>query len=101
MPRLVEGSEVSGQLRDALAATWGLPKAVVVAGGGGDNAAAAVGVGVVRRAKRLCRWEHRACYLRPTIRYQPDAATAVHTFCHAVAKHMAPDGGDLGRELMR
>ncbi|MFM7442448.1 MAG: FGGY family carbohydrate kinase, partial [Tabrizicola sp.] len=45
MPRLVEGSAVSGQLRDALAARWGLPKGVVVAGGGGDNAASGVGVG--------------------------------------------------------
>ena len=48
MPRLVEGSAVSGQLRDTLAARWGLPKGVVVAGGGGDNAASGIGVGVVR-----------------------------------------------------
>ncbi|NBO21711.1 MAG: xylulokinase, partial [Rhodobacteraceae bacterium] len=48
MPRLVEGSDVSGTLRDALAERWGLPKGVVVAGGGGDNAASGVGVGVVR-----------------------------------------------------
>ena len=41
MPRLVEGSAVSGMLRAALAARWGLPKDVVVAGGGGDNAASA------------------------------------------------------------
>ncbi|MFN7052458.1 MAG: FGGY family carbohydrate kinase, partial [Gemmobacter sp.] len=48
MPRLVEGSEVSGQLRAALAARWGLPADVVIAGGGGDNAASGVGVGVVK-----------------------------------------------------
>ncbi|MGL5008485.1 MAG: FGGY family carbohydrate kinase, partial [Paracoccaceae bacterium] len=48
MPRLVEGSQVSGTLRAALAGRWGLSPAVVVAGGGGDNAASGVGVGVVR-----------------------------------------------------
>ena len=54
MPRLVEGSDVSGTLRDALAARWGLPKGVVVAGGGGDNAASGVGVGAPCAAPACC-----------------------------------------------
>src|SRR5450830_309257 len=45
MPRLVEGDQVSGLLRPALAERWGLPAGVRVAGGGGDNAARA-GAGV-------------------------------------------------------
>ena len=48
MPRLVEGSEVSGVLRAELAARWGMAPGVVIAGGGGDNAASGVGVGVVK-----------------------------------------------------
>src|SRR5436190_6642394 len=48
MPRLVEGSEVSGRLRPALATRWGMDANIVIAGGGGDNAASAVGVGAVR-----------------------------------------------------
>ena len=47
MPRLVEGSEISGKLKDSLAAKWGMSKGVIIAGGGGDNAASAIGVGVV------------------------------------------------------
>ena len=47
MPRLVEGSAVSGTLLPAVAQAWGLPAGVVVAGGGGDNAASAVGIGAV------------------------------------------------------
>src|SRR5512141_880944 len=35
MPRLVEGSAPSGQLRDELRARWGITGPVVVAGGGG------------------------------------------------------------------
>src|SRR5947209_2938771 len=42
MPRLVEGSAISGQLRPALARRWGLRPGLAVAGGGGDNAASAV-----------------------------------------------------------
>ncbi len=48
MPRLVEGSAVSGTVRADLAAKFGLPKTTVVAGGAGDNAAAGIGVGVVK-----------------------------------------------------
>jgi fructokinase len=48
MPRLIEGSDVSGQLRPALADRWGLRPGLCVAGGGGDNAASAVGIGAVQ-----------------------------------------------------
>ncbi len=84
MPRLVEGSEVSGRLRDALTARWGLPKGVVVAGGGGDNAAAGVGVGVVRSGEAFVSLGTSGVLFAANDGYQPDPATAVHTFCHAL-----------------
>ncbi|MFO8126650.1 xylulokinase [Yoonia sp.] len=84
MPRLVEGSEVSGQIRDELAARWGLPKGVVVAGGGGDNAASAVGVGVVKAGDAFVSLGTSGVLFAASDAYQPDAATAVHTFCHAL-----------------
>ncbi len=84
MPRLVEGSEVSGQVRDELAAQWGLPKGVVVAGGGGDNAASAVGVGVVKAGDAFVSLGTSGVLFAASDAYQPDAATAVHTFCHAL-----------------
>jgi xylulokinase len=84
MPRLVEGSEVSGQIRDALATRWGLPKGVVVAGGGGDNAASAVGVGVVNAGDAFVSLGTSGVLFAASYAYQPDAATAVHTFCHAL-----------------
>lgn len=82
MPRLVEGSEVSGQLRDELARRWGLPKRVVVAGGGGDNAASAVGVGVVKAGDAFVSLGTSGVLFAASDAYQPDPATAVHTFCH-------------------
>ncbi len=84
MPRLVEGSEVSGTLREALATEFGLPKSVVVAGGGGDNAASAVGVGVVKAGDAFVSLGTSGVLFAASDAYQPDAATAVHTFCHAL-----------------
>ena len=84
MPRLVEGSQVSGHLRDALAAEWGLPRGVVVAGGGGDNAASAVGVGVVTAGQAFVSLGTSGVLFAASAAYQPDAASAVHTFCHAL-----------------
>jgi xylulokinase len=84
MPRLVEGSETSGTLREALANRWGLPKGVVVAGGGGDNAASGVGVGVVRAGEAFVSLGTSGVLFAANDGYQPDPATAVHTFCHAL-----------------
>jgi xylulokinase len=84
MPRLVEGSEVSGEIRDELAARWGLPKGVAVAGGGGDNAASAVGVGVVKTGDAFVSLGTSGVLFSASDAYQPDATTAVHTFCHAL-----------------
>ena len=84
MPRLVEGSEVSGHIKDSLASRWGLPKGVVVAGGGGDNAASAAGVGVVKAGDAFVSLGTSGVLFAASDAYQPDAATAVHTFCHAL-----------------
>lgn len=84
MPRLVEGSAVSGQIRPALAARFGMPADVVVAGGGGDNAASGIGVGVVRAGQAFVSLGTSGVLFAANDGYQPDPATAVHTFCHAL-----------------
>ena len=86
MPALIEGSDVSGILRPALAQRWGLPKAVVVAGGGGDNVASAVGVGVVSEGDAFVSLGTSGVLFAASNGYRPDAATAVHTFCHALPR---------------
>ncbi|WP_195818992.1 xylulokinase [Roseobacter sp. MH60115] len=84
MPGLVEGSAPSGKLRDTLANRWGLPKGVVVAGGAGDNAASAVGMGVVKPGQAFLSLGTSGVLFAASAAYQPDAPTAVHTFCHAL-----------------
>lgn len=84
MPGLVEGSEVSGGLRGALAARWGLPAEVIVAGGGGDNAASAIGAGVVKAGQAFVSLGTSGVLFAANDGYRPDPETAVHTFCHAL-----------------
>ncbi|MDG1077753.1 MAG: xylulokinase [Planktotalea sp.] len=84
MPLLVEGSESSGTVKDILAQDWGLPKGVVVAGGGGDNAASAIGAGVVSKGDAFVSLGTSGVLFAASDAYQPDAVSAVHTFCHAL-----------------
>ncbi len=84
MPRLVEGSEVSGTLRASLAERWGLPRGVPVAGGGGDNAASAIGAGVIAAGQALVSLGTSGVLFAANDGYHPAPETAVHTFCHAL-----------------
>jgi xylulokinase len=84
MPRLVEGSEVSGRVRPDLAVRFGLPAEVPVAGGGGDNAASGIGVGVVKAGQAFVSLGTSGVLFAANDGYRPDAASAVHTFCHAL-----------------
>jgi len=84
MPRLVEGSAVSALLRPELAQRFGMRSGVVVAGGGGDNAASGIGVGVVKAGQAFVSLGTSGVLFAANDGYQPDPATAVHTFCHAL-----------------
>ena len=84
MPRLVEGSEVSGALRDAVADELGLPQGVPVVGGGADNAAAACGAGCVAEGQGFVSLGTSGVVLAARDACSPDPASAVHTFCHAL-----------------
>jgi xylulokinase len=84
MPRLLEGSEVSGQLRPMLAQRWGLRAGIAVAGGGGDNAASAVGIGAVRPNTGFVSLGTSGVIFLASDRYRPNPRAAVHAFCHAL-----------------
>ncbi|MEP2942364.1 MAG: xylulokinase [Hyphomicrobiales bacterium] len=84
MPRLVEGSDIAGQLRTDLAKKWGLSKPVMVAGGAGDNAAAACGIGALNKGQGFVSLGTSGVLLAAREGYAPAPETAVHTFCHAI-----------------
>jgi xylulokinase len=83
MPRLAEGTEVTGRLRAEVAELWGMP-AVPVVGGGGDNAAGAAGVGVVREGDALLSLGTSGVTFVATDAFRPNPARAVHAFCHCL-----------------
>ena len=86
MPRLFEGTQATGRLRPQLAADWGMRADVVVAGGGGDNAAGAVGVGVIRRGQAFLSLGTSGVLFVASDAFSPNAAQAVHTFCHCLPR---------------
>lgn len=84
MPKLVEGSAASANIRPAIAARFGLPKTLVVAGGAGDNAASAIGLGVVNEGDAFVSLGTSGVIFAATQSYRPQAQSALHCFCHAI-----------------
>jgi xylulokinase len=84
MPALVEGTAVSGTLRDSVAARWGMGGSVIVAGGAGDNAASACGMGAVAAGQAFVSLGTSGVLFAANDAYLPNPQGAVHTFCHAL-----------------
>jgi xylulokinase len=84
MPRLVEGTEVSGELSAELVKRWGFKSAPVIAGGAGDNAAGAVGLGAVHAGDAFVSLGTSGVVWATTASFAPAPERAVHAFCHAV-----------------
>jgi xylulokinase len=84
MPRLHEGTEVSGQLRRDVAERLGLPAGIPVAAGGGDGGTGAVGVGCIDNGEGFISLGTAAVYVVAANRYAPKPETMLHDFAHAV-----------------
>jgi len=84
MPTLYEGTAPTGVLRRDLARGWGMGDGVVIAGGAGDNAASACGIGAVQPGSAFVSLGTSGVLFTTIGRFSPNAASAVHTFCHAL-----------------
>jgi xylulokinase len=84
MPKLYEGTEVTGKLRPLLAARWGLDQAPVIAGGGGDNPASACGVGTVSPNTAFISLGTSGVLFVSNAKFSPNPDSAVHAFCHSL-----------------
>jgi xylulokinase len=83
-PRLAEGSEAVGFLRDAVADRFGLPRGVVIAAGGGDAAVGAVGIGAVRPGAAFVSLGTAAQLIVASDAYRAAPERLVHSFAHAL-----------------
>jgi xylulokinase len=86
MPRLVEGTERTGELRAEWVARWGFDHAPVMAGGAGDNAAGAIGVGAVATGDAFISLGTSGVLWATTAGFAPAPERAVHAFCHALPR---------------
>ena len=84
MPRLVEGTEAAGRLREDLRVRWKMARSPIVAGGGGDNAASACGIGAVEPGSAFLSLGTSGVLFVSNARFSPNTAGAVHAFCHAL-----------------
>jgi xylulokinase len=84
MPRLVEGSAVSGYLSAKAASLLGLRAGLPVAGGAGDNAASAIGLGAIKPGDGFLSLGTSGVIFLATEKFAPNPANAVHAFCHAL-----------------
>lgn len=83
MPRLLEGTEISGMVRAEVAARWGMGT-VPVAAGAGDNAAGAAGIGVAADGDALLSLGTSGVIFVATSDFRPNPDGAVHAFCHCL-----------------
>lgn len=84
MPKLAEGTDVTGQLRNELCQRWGMIQAPVIAGGAGDNAASACGMGTIQAGSAFVSLGTSGVLFAANDSYLPKPASAVHAFCHAI-----------------
>lgn len=84
MPRVYEGPESTGTLREEVAGELGLPAGIPVAGGGGDNAAAAVGIGIVEEGLVSSSVGTSGVLFAHADDFEPDPSGRLHAFCHSV-----------------
>ncbi len=83
MPKLFEGTEVTGHLHVDIAKQWGV-KVIPVVAGAGDNAAGAAGIGVINPNEAFLSLGTSGVYFVANEDYQPNPESAVHTFCHCI-----------------
>ena len=84
MPKVYEGPESTGILRESVAEELDLPQGIPVAAGGGDNAAAAVGTGIVGPGLVNSSVGTSGVLFAHASEFNPDPSGRLHAFCHAV-----------------
>lgn len=83
MPKLYEGSDVTGVLSKEIAKAWGMACVPVIAGAG-DNAAGAIGVGITQPGQAMLSLGTSGVYFAVTDGFAANPESALHTFCHAL-----------------
>jgi xylulokinase len=84
MPKLVEGNQETGFLKNYLKIKFNFKNNVKVVGGAGDNAAAAVGMGITEQNQSFISIGTSGVFFAPTKNFLSNTSDAVHSFCHCL-----------------
>lgn len=84
LPRPLEGTDLSGQLRPEAAEALGLPAGLPVAVGGGDAAAGAVSVGAVKPGRGFISLGTSGQLFVTTDGYRAAPEAGLHSFAHCL-----------------
>jgi xylulokinase len=87
MPKVHEGTEVTGVISAEAATVTGLKPGTPVVGGGGDQAAGAVGMGAVMPEVIGVTVGTSGVVFAPLADYAYESEGRLHAFCHAVPGH--------------
>jgi xylulokinase len=83
MPKLYEGTDITGHLSAELAEEWGMKQVPIIAGGG-DNAAGAIGVGITQAGSAMLSLGSSGVYFAVSSNFISNPEQALHSFCHAL-----------------
>jgi xylulokinase len=84
MPKLYEGTEVTGELSLDLASKWGISKKIKIVASAGDNAAGAISLGIIEPNRAMLSIGTSGVYFVPGIEFKPAPDKGFHTFCYCV-----------------
>ena len=84
MPKLVEGNQETGTLKNIIKDKLGFNNNVIVVGGAGDQAAAAAGMGVINEKQSFISLGTSGVFFTPTQNFLSNTGDAVHSFCHCL-----------------
>ena len=84
MPKLVEGNDEAGILKNYFKEKFSFKNNISVVGGAGDNAAAAVGMGITEQKQSFISLGTSGVFFTPTPNFLSNTGDAVHSFCHCL-----------------
>lgn len=84
MPKLYEGVDITGHVKQEIATRWGLSTGVPVAGGGGDNEAGAIGTSLYKPGAAMLSLGTSGVYFKVSDGFLVNTKEAVHSFCHVL-----------------
>lgn len=84
MPKLYEGTEITGKLSPKLKHDFCVDNDVIIIGGGGDNAAGAVSVGVMGDGQAMLSLGTSGVYFIANSKYHSTSNGVCHSFTHCL-----------------